>query len=417
MKTKYLIISLLVLLVNSISAQDKLSYYLEKAAENNPGLKARFSEYMAALEVVPQVGSLPDPQLAFGYFIQPIETRNGPQNFKISITQMFPWFGILGARKDIASSRARAKYEVFEDYKSNLFFEVKATYYELYFISKELGITMENIRILKSFRKLVLVKIESGKASGVDQLRIEMDLADMENDLAVLQDKWLVASTQFSNLLNLNDGIEIKIPDSLWQLDFSYSRAQILDSIKQNNHQLAKFDYLIESYQNSKEMARKSGMPSLSIGLDYIAVGKTDNDMISSSDNGRDAIVFPRIGISLPLYRKKYAAMVKEAVYMQDASVEQKKEKENILQDIFERTYYEYLDSQRRISLYQKQKAYSVKALNILEKEYATEGKDFEEILRMQKRLLMYSLELERAYSDRLTSVAFIKYLIGEKIY
>ena len=66
------------------NAQEILDRYLVEAAENNPGLKAQFSEYMAALERVPQVGALPDPTIAFGYFIQPIETRLGPQQAKIS---------------------------------------------------------------------------------------------------------------------------------------------------------------------------------------------------------------------------------------------------------------------------------------------------------------------------------------------
>jgi len=415
MKIRYLLLAIVVLFSNLLSAQDELSYYLETAANNNPGLKARFNEYMAALEVVPQVGTLPDPQLAFGYFIQPIETRNGPQKFRISLTQMFPWFGTIGAREEVATSRAREKYEIFEDYKSNLFFEVKATYYDLYFISKGLEITRENISILESFRKLVLVKMEAGKASGVDQLRIEMELADMENDLAILRDKYTVASIQFTNLLNLDDRIDVKIPDSLWQHDMPYSRTQILDSIKQNNHQLLKLDYLIESYRNSEQLARKSGLPSLSLGIDYIAVGKSDNNMVPSENNGRDAILFPRIGITIPLYRKKYTAMVNEALYMQDASLEKKKQKTNALEDLFERTYHEYLDSQRRISLYKKQRAYARKAIRILETDYATLGSDFEEILRMQKRLLKYSLELERAYSDKQSSIAFMKYLIGDK--
>ena len=417
MKIKIILLSVFIFLGHSLSAQDDLSYYLETAAKNNPGLKAKFSEYMAALQVVPQVGTLPDPQLAFGYFVLPIETRSGPQKFRISLTQMFPWFGTLGAREDVAASRARAKYEVFEDYKSNLFFEVKATYYDLYFIGKGLEITTENIRILESFRKLVLVKIKAGKASGVDQLRIEMDLADLENDLAILRDKWNIALTQFNNLLNIDERIDVTIPDTLWQHDIPYSRDQILDSIKQNNRQLLKFDYLIESYRNSEQLARKSGLPSLSLGVDYIAVGKSDNNMVPSENNGQDAVLFPRIGITIPLYRKKYTAMVKEAIYMQDASIEKKKEKTNLLENIFERTYYEYLDSQRRISLYQDQKAYARNAISILETEYATVGKDFEEILRMQKRLLKYSLELERSYSDKQSSIAFLRYLIGEKIY
>ncbi len=101
MKRYNIIIGILFLLISSmVSAQDDLVGYLQTSAQNNPGLKARFNEYLAALEVAPQVKSLPDPQLAFGYFIQPVETRVGPQQFKISVSQMFPWFGTLKAKEN-----------------------------------------------------------------------------------------------------------------------------------------------------------------------------------------------------------------------------------------------------------------------------------------------------------------------------
>ncbi len=414
MNIKNLISAIVFLISGVLSAQEELTSYLETAANNNPGLKARFSEYMASLELVPQVGTLPDPQLAFGYFIQPVETRNGPQRFRISLTQMFPWFGTLNAREDVAVSKAKAKYESFEDFKSNLFFEVKATYYDLYFIKKGIDITLENIRILNSFKNLALIKIESGKASGVDELRIEMELADMENELALLNDKWSVATVKFNNLLHVEDKSQVVIPDSLWLDDLPYSRQQVLDSLRTNNHQVVKFDHLLESYRESERAARKAGLPSMSIGIDYIAIGKTDNTMIDQGDNGRDAILFPKIGITIPLYRKKYTAMVNEAIHMQDATLGNKEEKVNSLEVLFERTYYEYIDGQRRINLYNKQKVYAQKAISILETEYATNGKNFEEILRMEKRLLSYSLELEKAYSDKQASIAFIKYLMGE---
>ena len=48
-----------------------------------------------------------------------------------------------------------------------------------------------------------------------------------------------------------------------------------------------------------------------------------------------------------------------------------------------------------------------------LENEYANSGKNFEEILRMDKSVLKYSLELEKARADKQASIAFINYLMG----
>jgi cobalt-zinc-cadmium efflux system outer membrane protein len=410
---KYISIIIILLLNSSIlSAQDILSEYLETAAANNPGLKAKFSEYMAALEVVPQVGTLPDPQLAFGYFIQPIETRNGPQRMVLSLNQMFPWFGSLGAKRDAAASQAKVKYESFEAYKSKLFFEVQATYYELYFIGKGIDISLENIRILESFRNLALVKIEAGKASGVDEIRIEMELADLENKLAYLKDRLNYHSLKFNKLINVENDRPIIIPDSLRNIDLAFHRQAVLDSLRLRNPEVQKLDLMMDVYKDKEQIARKSGAPSFSIGIDYFVIEKGENPM-ADVDNGKNALLFPKVGITIPLYRKKYTSMVNEAVYMQQAMEGAKEEKVNALEVLFEQSYNEYQDAVRRIRLYSSQSILAEKGIRILEAEYSTNGKNFEEILRMERRLLGYSLELQKAYADKQVSIAFINYLMG----
>ena len=141
------VISLIISL--SVKAQDILDEYLTLAAENNPELKARFNEYMSALEKAPQVKSLPDPQLAFGYFIKPVETRVGPQEFKISANQVFPWFGTLKTKESFEIQTAKFKFENFRETKSKLFNELRSIYYNLYFNKKSIFIVQENIQILK----------------------------------------------------------------------------------------------------------------------------------------------------------------------------------------------------------------------------------------------------------------------------
>ena len=61
-KLKNSIVILFLMVTTTISGQEELNSYLTVAAENNPGLKATFNKYMAALEVAQQVKALPDPQ-------------------------------------------------------------------------------------------------------------------------------------------------------------------------------------------------------------------------------------------------------------------------------------------------------------------------------------------------------------------
>lgn len=114
----------------------QIDQYLQIAAKNNPQLKASFNQYLAALEEVPQVGALPDPQVMFGIFIQPVETRLGAQRANFSASQMFPWFGTLKAQEHAATERAKARLQTFENEKNELFKQVKFIYNDLYFFAK-----------------------------------------------------------------------------------------------------------------------------------------------------------------------------------------------------------------------------------------------------------------------------------------
>jgi cobalt-zinc-cadmium efflux system outer membrane protein len=410
MKKYRYIIGMFFLLVSTVLfAQQELESYLQVAAENNPGLKAKFNDYMAALEVAPQVGALPDPNIAFGYFISPVETRVGPQRFKISASQMFPWFGTLKAKENVAVQLAKASYEVFLEAKSKLFNEVRSTYFNVYFNRRAIEITRENLTILNTFQKLANIKVEAGKVSAVDEYRIEMEIGDLENQLALLVDKQYVLEVMFNNLLNVDKGQKVVTPGILWTDDIALGKQQVIDSIESNNHQLLVLSFQQEALTFRKEQTEKLGKPDFSIGLDYTFIGQGTNNLA-----GTDAFVFPMVGITIPLYRNKYKAMVSEVMYLQEAKEFEKTDRVNLLETILENAWREYLDADRRIRLYVSQLELAWQSLKLLETEYATGNNSFEEILRMDRRVLKYGLELEMARSDKQAAISFINYLMGQ---
>lgn len=401
-----------VFLALPVSAQDPLADYLLTAAENNPGLKANFADYLAAVQRVPQVGALPDPGAAFSYFASPTETRVGPIEAKIAISQRFPWFGLLQARKDVAGERANTLLEKFKDNKSRLFFNVKTAYFSLYYVDKGIDITGENIDILETFHQLSLIKLEAGKASAVDALRVEMDLADLRNELAYLRDRRYELQVQFNKLLNVDADIEVLIPDQLWHESIEEDREQLMAQISKRNHSVLQIDHQLASWEHQKLVARKEGKVDFDMGFDYSFVGGSRLPLPDPSESGQDTVV-ARIGISIPLYRKKYRALVEQASQKSKASSFAKTDRINILRSLFESGYRDYRDGNRRIDLFHQQGIVVNQAMDLLLAEYATDGSDFEEVLRMQRRLLKYDLALDQARTDTNVAVAFIDYLLG----
>jgi outer membrane protein TolC len=283
----------------------------------------------------------------------------------------------------------------------------------LYVLEAAIRITNENLLLIESFRELANVKLESGKGSAVDLLRVEMDLAELINEIQYLKDSRLPIDTEFRELLNSNNISQIELPDTLITSEFSEGKDVLRYSIITNNPGLKKFDYEISSLTSEVETARKTGLPSFNIGLAYTGVAKR-TDVPDFTGNGQDSFIFPQIGMTLPLYRKKYKAMVKEKELVKTSKVQEKEDRTNKLALDLEKSWRDYLDAQRRVLLFQRLTTLANQSLDILLAEYTSAGRDFEEILRMDRQLLLYALELEKARADQNTAVAYITYLMGE---
>ena len=410
-----IIIILLLLIHMASQAQNPVDPYLELAASNNPMLKAKFNDFMASLETIPQARGLTDPKLAFGYFIQPVETRVGAQRASIGITQTFPWFGTLKAKEDVACQVAEAKLISFQEAKLKLYKEVRVAYSELYYLKRAVRLTEENLLVLRSFKELARVNFESGKTGFVSVLRVEMEEKELEAKLAQLRDSQRSALIDFENLINVSLDQPIFLPDSLESVKLDYQTSTLFDSLEAKNLQLKELSYLSDAKKEEMEVARMMSLPALSVGVNYIFVDdRTDMDV---PDNGKNAFLFPQIGMSIPIFQKKYQAMQNQANLQHERIQYQIEDKSNQLSSQLEFLIRDYTDGRRRKELYLNLHDLAEISLSLIQTEFTTGKTNFEEVLRMERKLLTYQLAMERARVDINNAVYKINYLLGnEKI-
>ncbi len=386
-----------------------LDDYFKIAAENNPGLQAIYKEYEAALQEVPQVNALPDPLFSFGYFISPVETRVGPQQAKFSLTQMFPWFGTLKTQGDAAALMAEANFQSFIDARNKLYFRVAAAYYPFYELKEWIHIEQKNITILESYKTIATQKFKNGTGTMIDVLRVDMMLKDAQTNLSILMDKekpWVIA---FNKLLNRSENEMVAIGDSL--------KPEILlenfrkDSLIAANPKLKALDLKFQANKTTEVVARKQGLPKLGVGLDYVMVGERSD--LSLPDNGKD-VLMPMVSVSIPIFRSKYKASVKEAQLMQESYTYRKEEVANTLISDYETAWYEIQQQEQLIKLYEQQIQTSQQSLNLLFTSYGNSGREFEEVLRMQQQLLKYRKLKATALTQYQVAVAKINYITSK---
>lgn len=400
---RYIAILIATILFSSLSFAQTLDDYFKIAAENNPGLQAVYKEYEASLQKMPQVSTLPDPTFSFGYFISPVETRVGPQQAKFSLTQMFPWFGTLKAQGNVAALMAEAKFQNFIDARNRLYFQVASAYYPLYELKDFVRIEQENISILESYKTIATQKFKNGTGTMVDVLRVDIMLKDAQTNLSILRDKEKPLLTTLNKLLNRSENELVQISETLNAEIIADSYRK--DSLIVANPKLKALDLKLQASQAAEIVAQKQGLPKLGIGLDYVLVGERTD--ISMPDNGKN-VLMPMVSISIPIFRAKYNASVKESQLMQESYTLQKQEVTNTLFSEYEMILFQVQQQLQLISLYQQQIQTSQQSLNLLFTSYGNSGKEFEEALRMQQQLLKY---------QKMSATALVQYHIAvEKI-
>ncbi|WP_103666193.1 TolC family protein [Gracilimonas amylolytica] len=411
LRSMRLVTMVLLSLLSYTAYAQTITQYQQEAAENNPQLKAKYQQYLSALEESPIIGTLPDPEVSFSYFIKPIETRVGPQQGRISISQMLPWFGSLKDQRTASELRAKAAFESFQESRNRLFLQVEQTFWELYEMQESIRIAEENQAILNSLVELSLARYETDRATQVDVLRAQIEEEDLNIQIDLLKDNREVLLQKMNELLNRNRNMMITFPDTLPDSNIN-PRHVLLTQIRQQNPQLNRLRYREASSQETKILAKKQNRPSIKLGVDYIFTGETDMPNVTNS--GEDALMV-MAGFRVPIFAKKNNARVQQADQnIQDLQF-QISARENSLETELDASLRDFKDANRRFNLYnEKQIQRITQAINILMDAYASDSSEFEEILRMQRKQLNYQLKRIQSRTAQHKAAAYIDYLTGK---
>lgn len=398
------IILIFIVLGKIIFAQNELDTYLQKAVENNNLLLSLSAKNNAAEENVKFTGKLPDPILNGGYFIMPIETREGPQIVKIGLSQNLPFPGSLKADKNSAEYLYQAQNFAYNQAKANLFYNVKKSYYELFYTKKTIEILNDKIIILQKMKKLAEIKFYSENASLSNQLKIELEINELEIKLLELNEKYNKDQKIFFNLINTPNDSIVNIPDSIAITSFTINKNEIM----QSNYNIKNSNSQISAFEQKKQSVKFSSYPKISIGAEYTLVGNSD------TRTGKDAFLVPKIGLSLPLNQKKYTSKINKAeLLLQEKKYQYKNEILNTESEI-EKNIFNIKDADLRLELYKKNILLSEKIEKLSEADYSVNLISFDELLRIKLKTFDYKLMYERAKTDKIIAIAKLQALSGK---
>ena len=397
--------------VSDPNVPQTLPEYLKYAALHNAGLKAAFEEWKAALEEIPQAGALPDPRFTYGYFLEEIETRVGPQRQRVSLTQAFPWFGTIEAREDAAAAGAKAAKQRFEAAKLQLFYQVKDAFHEYLYLRRAIEIARENLELVRHFEEVARAKYIAATAQHPDIIRAQMQLAVLEDKVKELEELQAPIVARLNAVLNPVRPIELPWPVGRQMDTPDIDREELLAILVRENPRLQAKDFELLDAQSRIELAKKKFYPDLGVGVDWI---DTDDAMTSGvPDSGKDPVIL-MFTMNLPVWRKSYQGAQQQARARARRTQFERKDLENNLLAQAAGVLYAFEDSGRKIALYEDRLVPQAEELvGASETAYTAGTVDFLSLIDAQQTLLRHQLLLERARATRQQRLAELEMLAG----
>jgi outer membrane protein TolC len=397
-----------------LTESSELSDYLAYAALNNPGLEAAFNQWKAALEQIPQVKALPDPKFNYLYYIQEVETRVGPQRQGLGIAQVFPWFGKLSLRGDIATEAANAARKRYDAVKLKLFFEVKDAYYEYYYLAKSVAVTKENVELIKHLESVARSRYTAAAGNHPDVIRAQVETGKLEDRYQSLLDLRQPIVARLNAALNRPTEADVPWPSEISIVDVNAVDKELLSQLTAENPELKALDFEINRNKQAIELAKKNYYPDFNFGLNFI---DTDTSSVGNPpDDGKDPVI-AMISLNLPLWRDKYDAGVREAKARYYVARQDKSEKKNSLSSALKLASYRFRDAKRKIDLYGDALLPKAReSLKVTESSYLSTTGNFTDLIDAQRIFLEFSLAYERALADYAQSLAKLEMLVGREL-
>jgi outer membrane protein TolC len=388
--------------------------YLSLAEENNPGLRAVYYEWQAAEKKAAHAGTPPNPVVTYGHFLENVETRVGPQRWRVGLRQSYPWFGSLGASKDAARAAAEAGREKYRARRLRVAYEVSSAFAELYYIGRDLELTRENLRLLTFWESVVRAKYKVGQRNHPDVIRAQVELGVLEDRLLTLQERVRPAASALAAALGVPAGTSLPIPVLLEVDEVQLDEAAVLSSVRAANPNLGALRHEAGKAEAEVRLAGKTSYPTFSFGVDYIDTG--ESEFGGARDSGKDAWML-NVGLEVPLWFGRNRAVVAEAKAKRSEAEYRLADRGNRLAAAAERVVFEHNNALRKLHLYRDGLVPKAEeSLNASYTAYQAGELDFLNVLDAQRWLLEFRLEQEKALATLVAKRGEIEMICGREV-
>lgn len=382
-----------------LSADAGLSNYLGYALLNQPQVEAAYYDWLASVERITQARSLPDPQFTFQMDIQNAITSLMP-----GLMGTVPWPSKLRVGAQVASAQSQAKYFAFQSAVLQTAFEVKQTYYQLYFLEQKIRVERDTLHLLSQLEALARAQNEVGKATLQDVLRAQIEQDRLRTEVANLEDSRESLVAQFKAALGLKPAEPAPpLPRQFESTSLDLTGDQLLETAVDRNQRLKGMAAEVRAAEASLLLARRNRFPDFTLG--FMGDAKTEPTLYRLPGNPGT--------MSLPIWRDKIAAQIAEAqANKRSAEARLSAEQISLAVDVAERAYL-YREATRELALLNNQLLPKARqSLEVARSSYLAGQTDFFNLTDTERELLAFELDKVAAATQREIALAELSLIV-----
>lgn len=387
-----------------------LSEALNHAIRNNPRIQALIANWEVQIEMYRQKTALPDPMINFTYFPSPIETKLGPQDYNIQISQGIPFPGKLDKKGKIVEKQVRVARRQLDKEVKNIRAEVIKSYAELSYIQNAKIIAVKNMELMDALVAQAQNIHAQDKGLLMDIMRGRSQKGQMQYDLILLEQIEKTQQADLNALMNRPVEARIGKTEKITIPPVKFTPSEIFAKTLENNDTIKIFKANVEKADARIDFAKTTQLPDFKLGLFYAGIGDSDSNI---QDSGKDAVGI-QFGLTIPLWSGKNSGEKMAALYAKKAALAEKKETENQILARVSKILFMVENTSRLIVLYEDELLpQAMDALNTSELWFNERKTSFSDFLEAQSVVHNFQLALARARADYIKNLADLENLAG----
>ena len=397
---------------NRFSKELILSDLLRYAYLSNPSITSSKESWKMFIENYRIGKSYPDPQVVATYFPSPIETRLGPQDWNLTLSQAIPFPGMLTQKGKVLEAEVTISRLKLDKTIKDIITSISASFYELNYIQQAIEIARANFNLNQELIKISQTDYAQDKALFYDVSKAQAQTGQIQYDILLLEELEQTERARINTLLNREPGAFLGKASNPVFREVVYPLDDIYALSLTHQEDILVAEEKVNQAQEAVVLSRYESLPTFRLGLFYAGIG--DPDVPAPPKNAGDDAIGIQLGLNLPVWFGKNKSEISRAMAARRKAQSDKFVIANQTKEKISRLWFKLQNSKRLITLYEKQLIpQAIRSVQTAETWYRQGEGSFSDFLEIQATTYNFQLSLARALADYGKNLVLLEQMAG----